>query len=546
MNTMETIKWIAKTRPPVCARRSPPRRRPGKCPTMSNIALLAGPFPHWEQVSEEATRLGWDVDLVQSAAEAFQVLARKEVVVAVMPTQLPDGPADNLLLRARASGFRTDFVLLGSGQSRDERALLLDEGADEVFDPPADVGRILSRMQLLKDRRELIDGLGLVVHDPRMLELFERILRVAPLKVTALITGESGTGKEMLAQAIHRASDRRNQPFVAVNVGALPENLLESELFGHERGAFTSADSRRIGRFELAHTGTLFLDEIGEMSMASQVNLLRVLEEEEFLRVGGSKTIRVDVRIVAATNRNLEELVREGRFRRDLYYRLKVVHFEVPALRERPIEIPILLRELAKRSAARHHVQFPGFTKEAIAVLTQYEWPGNVRELRNLVDGFVALRPDHPIRVTDLPSHLVHGAPDTRLLPTVPHDRDSLERELILQTLLAIRAEVAALREAVLSQNHGAGVASTSRDTLRAMNPGGAVYPTRAVRVESPTSSVSLSLQELEKQAVERALREAGHNRRRAAEALGISERTLYRRIREFGMSVDEDVRNHE
>jgi DNA-binding NtrC family response regulator len=190
--------------------------------------------------------------------------------------------------------------------------------------------------------------------------------------VTALITGESGTGKEMLAQALHRASDRAQGPFIPVNVGALPETLLESELFGHERGAFTSADTRRIGRFEMADRGTLFLDEIGEMPLPAQVNLLRVLEEEQFLRVGGSQKITVDVRIVAATHRNLEEMVREGKFRRDLYYRLKVVQLDVPPLRARREEIPVLARVIAAQAAARHGIHFPGFLKEALDALQVY------------------------------------------------------------------------------------------------------------------------------------------------------------------------------
>jgi DNA-binding NtrC family response regulator len=369
-----------------------------------------------------------------------------------------------------------------------------------------------------------------------MLELFERILRVAPLKVTTLITGESGTGKEMLAQAIHRASERRARAFVPVNVGALPESLVESELFGHERGAFTSADARRIGRFEMANGGTLFLDEIGEMPLAAQVNLLRVLEEEKFLRVGGSAPVAVDVRIVAATNRDLEELVQAGRFRRDLYYRLKVVELSVPPLRRRRSEIPLLAKELAQRAAAKHGITFPGFTKEAVDALTAYEWPGNVRELRNLVDGLVAMRPETPIRASDLPPNVLHGpgVGAGRALPAVPTDHVEAEREFIIQSLLAIRADMGAIKELLLAGAVGRPPVTTARSGLRP--PGGeAVYPSRPVRVEE--AEESLSLAELERRAVERALHESGGNRQHAAEKLGISERTLYRRIKDFGLS---------
>ncbi len=509
---------------------------------MSNpIALVVGPFPGWEALREKVRARGWDVVSVESGAEAFRILAARDVTVALVPVDLRDGPADNLLLRARSAGTRADFLLLGAGRSHDRRAAFLEEGADEIFDLPVDPERILAKLDRLRDRRRILDDLGLILRDPMMLELLERILRVAPLKVTALITGESGTGKEMLAQALHRASDRRDGPFVAVNVGALPENLLESELFGHERGAFTSADARRIGRFELASGGTLFLDEVGEMPLASQVNLLRVLEEEEFLRVGGSKKIRVDVRIVAATNRDLEEMVREGSFRRDLYYRLNVVQFHVPPLRERRGEIPVLARELAARAAARHGLRFPGFTKDAIEALVEYEWPGNVRELRNLVDGLVALRPETPVRAGELPAHIVRGAPARRALPAVPQDRAGLERELILQSLLALRSEVAALREVIAGRGTAAGAhAGAPRDGGHSAYGGGAVYPASPVRVEEPEASAPLSLHDLERRAVERALREAGSNRRKAAQSLGISERTLYRRIKEFGLGEDE------
>jgi DNA-binding NtrC family response regulator len=497
--------------------------------------LLVGPFEGWEVLERGARQEGWSVVRVESGAEAFRALGRDSGISAVvLPLTLRDGPADNLLRRAHAAGSLADFVVLAPADRLSEQGALLAEGADEVFDEPADPGRLLRKLNRLRERRRLIDDLGLVVRDPVMLELLERILRIAPLKVTALITGESGTGKEMLAQALHRASDRRTKPFVPVNVGALPENLVESELFGHERGAFTSADARRIGRFEMADGGTLFLDEIGEMPLAAQVNLLRVLEEEKFLRVGGSTPVSVDVRIVAATNRDLDALVQTGRFRRDLYYRLKVVELDVPPLRRRRDEIPLLARELAARAATKHGIAFPGFTKDAIEALVGYEWPGNVRELRNLVDGLVALRPETPVRASDLPAHILHGpSAGARPLPAIPSDRLEAEREFIIQSLLAIRADMGAIKELLLAGAAGRAAASGARGGFG--SPGGQpVYPARPVRVEE--SDESLSLSDLERRAVERALRESGGNRRHAAKTLGISERTLYRRIKDFGL----------
>ena len=214
----------------------------------SSKCLLVGPFPAWEDLDAAAQAGGWRVERVESGAEAFRLLGRDATILTVvLPLELRDGPAVNLLRRARASGSRADFLVLAPAEGASARAGLLAEGAEEILEEPHETDRILRKLVLLRDRRRLIDDLGLIVRDPAMFELFERILRVAPLKVTALITGESGTGKEMLAKAIHHASDRRAKPFVPVNVGALPEKLVEAELFGHERGAFTSADARRTG-----------------------------------------------------------------------------------------------------------------------------------------------------------------------------------------------------------------------------------------------------------------------------------------------------------
>jgi DNA-binding NtrC family response regulator len=284
----------------------------------------------------------------------------------------------------------------------------------------------------------------------------------------------------------------------------------------------------------MADGGTLFLDEIGEMPLAAQVNLLRVLEEERFHRVGGSERISVDVRLVTATNRDLEEMVRQGKFRRDLYYRVKVVQLEVPPLRQRRDEIPVLARSFAAQAAARHGISFPGLTRDAVEALAAYEWPGNVRELRNLIDGLVALRPDAPIRPEDLPAHVLRGSGAERPLPALPTDRSVAEREFIIQSLLALRAEVAALRELILS-----GRAAPGGPSPYGGEAPGAVYPTAPIRVE-PDDTRGMSLKDIERRAVARALRESGGNRRMAARALGMSERTLYRRLKEYGLA-DED-----
>jgi transcriptional regulator with PAS, ATPase and Fis domain len=239
-----------------------------------------------------------------------------------------------------------------------------------------------------------------------MLEIFELIKRVADSDATVLITGESGTGKELIARAIHQHSHRAHKPFVAVNCTAIPENLIESELFGHERGAFTGAVQRRIGKFELAHSGTLFLDEIGNMRLDMQTKLLRALQEREIERVGGERTIKVDVRIVAATNADLRELVKARIFRDDLYYRLNVIPIYVPPLRERPADIPLLVHYFLDKYNRQFNRRVRGFSPTAMEALQAYHWPGNVRELENIVERLVVISKHEIIQLRELPLDL--------------------------------------------------------------------------------------------------------------------------------------------
>lgn len=240
-----------------------------------------------------------------------------------------------------------------------------------------------------------------------MQKVFEMIEKVADTNATVLITGESGVGKELVARAIHYNSSRKDKPLVVVNCGAIPENLLESELFGYEKGAFTGAFSTKIGRFEVANGGTVFLDEIGDMSLSLQVKLLRVIQEKEFERVGGHKPIKVDVRIIAATHRNLEELVKEGKFREDLYYRLNVVPIHIPPLRERKQDIPLLINHFLKISNSLNNGAIEGISEEAMNVLMEYDFPGNVRELQNIIERIVVIKKKGIIEVEDLPEKLI-------------------------------------------------------------------------------------------------------------------------------------------
>jgi len=279
---------------------------------------------------------------------------------------------------------------------------------------------------------------GIVGDSPTMRALFELLRRIAPSRATVLIEGESGTGKELMARAIHQNSPARRGPFIPVHCAALPESLLESELFGHEKGAFTGAVARRPGRFELADGGTLFLDEIGEIPLSMQVALLRVLETPEFMRVGGHEAITVDVRLIAATNQNLERAVAEGRFREDLYYRLKVVTLRVPPLRERASDVPLLVRSFLAEFARDSGRPLPRVSPEAMARLMANHWPGNVRELRNTIENAFLFHQGDEITVHDLPPNLGSGSTGNEwTLPVGPETRlADVEEELVRQTLV--------------------------------------------------------------------------------------------------------------
>jgi two-component system response regulator AtoC len=329
----------------------------------------------------------------------------------------------------------------------------MKNGAFDYLVKPYNVAElriILERAFQLRKLRDEVTALRTEVQDkyrlgnivgtsPVMQEVYKKVGRVAQTNATVLITGESGSGKELVAKIIHNNSLRRDGPFVKVNCGALPEGLLESELFGYEKGAFTGAVARKPGRFELADQGTIFFDEIGELSLALQVKLLGVLQEREFERVGGTETIKVDVRIIAATNRDLEAMVRNGLFREDLYYRLKVVPIHVPPLRERTEDIPLLIEYFLARFAAEAHREPPIITAEAVQLLRRYQWPGNVRELANVLERAVIMS-SGVIGSQDLPGLATDSLPPRVVIPETGTLRDimhQVEKQVIARTLKA-------------------------------------------------------------------------------------------------------------
>jgi DNA-binding NtrC family response regulator len=452
-------------------------------------------------------------------------------------------------------------------------------GFVEVYAKPIVVDEVADAIRRLIDRQRLSRLTGLIGQSEGIREVLVKVEQIAPVSSTVLIEGESGTGKELVARAIHRLGPRRNKPFIAVNVGALPDTLLESELFGHEKGAFTGAAERRIGRFELANTGTLFLDEIGDVPLATQVKLLRVLEEREITRVGGTQSILVDVRVVAATNNPLKDGVEEGRFRSDLYYRLNVLSIYLPPLRERRDDIPILVRQFIAELSKQHDRPFKGITSEALDLLVQYAWPGNVRELRNLVESMVVLAPGREIRPADIPRQIREGG-SARFLPVhvgpVLRERaggEGRELEFILRSLVELKLQVEELRRQLgderaareqLARAAGAlgtpiNVTEGTFDVARqapALGSGattswpGEVSATRfggggiEPRDQPPpaleiTIRPGMGMAAIERAAIEAALRETRGNRRKAAELLGIGERTLYRKLRDYQLLVD-------
>ena len=405
-----------------------------------------------ESLSRVMTRAGYRTLTAADGAEALVLLERETVDVVLTDLKMPGIDGISLLERLRARSPETIVIILTAFGTVDHAVEAMKKGAYDFLTKPINLDKVdlllqhaLEARRLVRENRELklrlreTAGLKhLLGQSAAMQRLREIVQQVAATDAAALILGETGTGKELVAHGIHYGSARADRPFVKVSCAALPEGLLESELFGHERGAFTGARERRKGRFELAHGGTLFLDEVGDMSPPTQAKLLRVLQEQEFERVGGSQTVRIDVRLIAATNRDLEDLVAEGTFREDLYYRLNVVSIHVPSLRERAEDIPALTAHFLRMSADRWGKPVPEVTVDALALLCRYSWPGNVRELQHVAESMLVFSKGGPITAADLPPAVRGGERSVE-----PGARGSsaslreLERQAIARTLVA-------------------------------------------------------------------------------------------------------------
>ncbi len=455
--------------------------------------LIVDDEKHTREGLQQALAENYDVTVAANADEAFNLLDAQPFEVVLTDLRMPGKSGLKVIDKALGLPHRPAVIMMTAYGNIDTAVEAMKRGAVDFLTKPVNIERLevliqraLKTKTLEVEVQQLHERLdekfkveGIIGTSLKLREVIEKMKLVAPSRATILIEGQSGTGKELMAQAIHQASSRAREPFVAVHCAALSENLLESEIFGHERGSFTGATDRRIGRFESANGGTLFLDEIGEISPSTQVKLLRFLETKAIERVGGSKPIELDVRLVAATNRNLEQMVRDGKFREDLFFRLNVVRLTTPPLRDRADDIPVLLAHFIRQFSEENGV--PALTVEsgALRMLQLYAWPGNIRELRNFCENAVVLRRGGSLTEYDLEPKFRPGATHTQ-------------------------------------------------SALSASGGGSANFPTAAA------GSNSLSVEENEKRLLREALLKARGNRTKAAELMGVSRRTLHRKIAQW------------
>jgi DNA-binding NtrC family response regulator len=447
----------------------------------------------------------YDVAATGTIAGAHEILAKDTFDLIFVDVRLPDGEGTDLLRELQSRPQRPLVVMVTGFGSVESAVECMRNGAFDYMLKPfsndqlevtlkkaENFSQLLKVNQYFSHAEEEESGYELLGQSDAMQRLRELIRKVAPTQATVLIAGESGTGKELVARALYRQSQRANAPFIKLNCAAIPENLIESEFFGHEKGAFTGAIAKREGRFELAHNGTILLDEISEISPQIQAKLLRVLQERELERVGGNRTIKVDVRVIATTNRHLEESVERKEFRQDLFFRLNVVPIQVPPLRDRMEDVPHLARQFMQRFARKHGVRVRNLSDACLATLTMHHWPGNVRELQNVTERAVILCGDSG---TLEPEHLG------------------------------------------FSPRPAAAVAPSAAPAPGQAAP--ATAPGTAAPATEPDAV--LPLVELEKRHIMRALQQTGQNRTHAAKLLGISVRTLRNKLADYGVHAKDD-----
>ena len=389
------------------------------------------------------------------------------------------------------------------------------------------------------DKEKIKKETGIIGNSLPIEEVLEMIIQISPVDISVLITGESGTGKELIAKAVHKYSRRYTKSLVTVNCGAIPEGIIESELFGHKKGSFTGATEEKTGYFEEANGGTIFLDEIGEMPLGTQVKLLRVLESGEFMKVGDSKSRKVDVRVVAATNKNLLEESKNGNFRRDLYFRLRTVNINVPNLRSRFEDFHDLIDRFSLLFSKSNDILFRGFSKDAISLMKQYDWPGNIRELKNFVESVIILEKGNKISADIISKHLKNllNDNDDKSLP-VPLDKSSsqAEREVILQQLFVLRQEISSIKESIEKNKNNEIKVLSDPNNLNQIN-----NIDNIKKVINDNMIGELGINELEKELIIKTLEKFNNNRRKTSKVLGLSERTLYRKINQYNIEKNNE-----
>jgi two-component system response regulator HydG len=461
-------------------------------PAQVRVLIVDDDEAHADAVAESLERMGhYESTVASSGAKGASLIESDSFDIIITDLRMGDVDGLTILRKAKEELPDAEVILLTGHGSINSAVTAMQHGAYTYLTKPLDISELRAavdkasaRLRLIRHNAELNRRLdekfgfeGVIGNTPQMLKLVTQLKQCAPTDSTVLIQGESGTGKELVARAIHQNSRRKSKPFVPLNISALSESILESELFGHEKGSFTGAERRRIGQFEYANGGTLFLDEVGEMPMPTQIKLLRVLEDGQITRVGANEPIQVNVRLVSATNADLKDMVARGSFRKDLYHRLNVVNIVLPPLRDRRGDIPLLLEHFIKELSLRHGKQVEGFSKTARQALMAYDWPGNIRQLRNTVERMLVVDLDGLLDIDDLPDDI-----------------------------LPPRAEGAG----------GTGVFDVSgQDGL-----------------------LGKPLTDVEKYYIQRALELTEGNREEAAKMLGIGERTLYRKIKEYELKA--------
>lgn len=470
---------------------SPPRPEenpPGDGPP-ARVLIVDNDEPHALVVAEALERVGHDCTVANSGPEGARQLEEASFDLVITDLVMPEVDGLAILAKAKEAQPDCEVILITGHGSVPSAVQAMHQGAFYYLLKPLDLAQLraiaakaLASLKLRRTNLELNRRLdekfgfeGVIGHSPQMNDVVERLKRIAPTNATVLIQGETGAGKELVAQAIHQNSPRKSKPFVALNCAALSENILESELFGHVKGAFTDAGADRVGKFEFAHGGTLFLDEVGDMPLATQIKLLRVLENGEITRVGSNEPIKVNVRILSATNRNLEDAIAAGTFRSDLYHRLKVVTIHLPRLIDRAEDIPLLIEHFIRQFAKRHERAIRGVSLPARRRLLSFGWPGNVRQLRNVIESMVVVDSDGLLDLDDLPDEL-----SDRHEPTAT------------------------------------AAPATGGGSLAAL--------------------VGRPVEEIERLFIAETLKMTGGNREEAAQMLNIGERTLYRKIKEYGL----------